>query len=127
MLETLSRLTFTLGRVIESFMRFVIDSHRGIENIGGRFFNGLLQFLEDAQDWIHHTFDSIKEYLACFFPALIGLVWSLIKLSLFYMPTIVCLTIYFCTNVSIKWVFAGLIWSLFMTGIGLTYGKRQPA
>lgn len=125
MLETLSRFTLMSGQALEALTQFMFDAARTLEELIGRFFQALLQFLQDAQQWAHDTFNRIQDYLTYFLPALASFAIALAKLSLFYLPTFVCLAVYFVTHTSFIWIGLGLFWFVFITGIGLTYGKRQ--
>lgn len=125
MLEPLNKVTLTLGQALDALTRFMVDAAKALEELVGQFFKALLQFLDDAQLWVHETFERIRDYLTHFLPALAYFAFALVKLSLFYLPTFACLVAYFALYPSIIWVLFGLLWFIFITGIGLTYGKRQ--
>ena len=125
MFETLSKFTLTLGQALEALTQWMFDAAQILEGIIGRFFRALLQFLEDAQQWAHDTFERIRDYLTYFLPAMASFILALAKLSLFYTPTFACLAMYFFFHPAFIWLVLGLFWFIFITGIGLAYGKRQ--
>lgn len=125
MFTTLNKFTATLGESLEALTHFMVDAAKAVEELVGQFFRALLQFLEDAQQWVHETFERIYDYLTHFLPALAYFAFALVKLSLFYIPTFACLVAHFAIYPSFIWIVLGLLWFIFITGIGLTYGKRQ--
>jgi hypothetical protein len=117
---------------LQKFLDGMVDSLRrfaaAVESIVSRFFSGLLRFLEDTYNWLINTARPIADYLARFFPALANVFFfALIKLSLFYVPSAAfcCWTIFF--DGSPIWAIVGIAWAVFITGIGLTYGKKSAS
>lgn len=117
--------------MLENLQRFLNDLVDGIERFGKTiesFFslllNGVLNFLESAYRWITDTIKRIREYLVRLFMALANLSVALFKLSLFYIPCLIFIAVYFFTR-SGGWIIAAVVWFLFITAIGLTYGRRE--
>jgi hypothetical protein len=86
-------------------------------------FKGLLLFTERAQRWVVETTIRVKEYLRTLGKVLGSLCLALLKLSLFYVPSLL-LVMFFGFKHWMPLLLA-LFWALFVTAIGLTYGKAD--
>ena len=115
-----------LQELLDALVAGIEAFARGVNEAVGRFFTGLVEFVESVYSWCVATIRRIKEYLVRFFTALGNLLWALFKLSLFYVPSILGIIVFWLGG---HWGFlvAAIAWGLFITGVGLTYGRKPPS
>jgi len=94
-----------------------------VERTATRLFSALVRFFEDAAAWLSRVARAIADYLKRLATALAKAAWALGKLSLFYLPTALCITIAIFGGGG-GWLVAGIVWMLFVTGIGLAYWRK---
>ncbi|MCI5142720.1 MAG: hypothetical protein D3909_13555 [Candidatus Electrothrix sp. ATG1] len=94
------------------------------QGLTASFFESILRFMKDAAHWYEDVSKRIREYLTRFFSALLRLFSALGKLSLFYIPSLILLFIGVVKNSSLAYIAAG-IWMLAISGIGLSYKRRE--
>ena len=109
-----------LENIVETLEKFA----GRIEFLVGKMFEGVLNFLESARDWAIRIARRIGDYLVRFFRVIVELLVALVKLSLFYIPSVIFILIGYVQGSS-GWYLAGVIWGLLVTGIGLTYSDRN--
>lgn len=100
-----------------------------IEDLVSRVLEAILEFLEDAARWFERVIKRIVEYAERFFPALGKLILAMLKLSLLYTPTLVCLLLaWFTASIgwAVGWVALGIIYAAFITLVGLSYRRSNP-
>jgi hypothetical protein len=114
-----------LQQFLENMVAALTRFANAVERVVSNFFQGLLCFLENTYNWLLNTAKRITDYLCRFFPALGNVIFALVKLSLFYVPSLVCAGVYFSVNNHIGWLIGGGTWALFITGVGLTYGNKK--
>jgi hypothetical protein len=110
-----------LNRLVDSIEQY----GRRLEEVVGSFFLAFVEFLEKTREWIVDVTTRLKNYLIRLTNAVAHLLWALLKLSLFYLPTIISIVVLFFYP---SWWLIGLaiVWFLFVTGIGLTGRLRVP-
>jgi len=110
-----------LEAMVEGMSRFA----QTLDSIVSRFFQGLVEFFERASRWIVETTIRIKNYLIRLADAIRRCLWALFKLALFYLPTIVSVVVFYFFPHQWGWLAFALFWFLFITGVGLTYGRNR--
>ncbi|MDC0833614.1 hypothetical protein POG22_11450 [Geitlerinema sp. CS-897] len=102
--------------MLESLLEFTQDmtnalknAQRTISEAANDFLIALLEFLRDARIWLSEVAVEIREYLTTLFSYLFDLGISLVKVSLFYIPSIATLIIYAAGN-SILWIVFASLW-----------------
>jgi hypothetical protein len=114
-----------IQQFLENMVTGLVRFSSAVEKIVSNFFHGLLKFLENTYNWLLNTAKRIADYLLRFFPALGNVLFALVKLCLFYVPSLICVVVYIAIHRHIGWPIAGGVWALFITGVGLTYGKNK--
>lgn len=115
----MSELQRFLDDMIVALTRFAGAVDRTVSQL----LSGLLRFLDAAYNWLAKIAERIANYLARFFPALANVLFALVKLALFYIPALLCFA-WYALGGGKGWVIIGMAWAVFITLIGLTYGKR---
>jgi hypothetical protein len=99
------------------------DTHRRLAEAVSDFLEALLEFINAAYIWLSEAATAIWNYLTTLFSQLIELGLALLKVGLFYIPSIAMFTIYISGS-SILWLFFAVIWFVLITAIALFYKKR---
>ncbi len=79
---------------LEAMMRGLSAFARSVGHVVSSFFHGLVEFVERMCRWIADTTVRIKNYLIRLAKALGQTIWALCKLSLFYVPALICLVVF---------------------------------
>ncbi len=115
-------------RAIQQFLEGMVAAlsrfAAAVESTTARLFAALLQFVEDVADWLLRVAKAIADYLRRFFTALVKVVFALGKLSLFYVPSVVCVLWSISFSGGAVAILVAIGWALFVTGIGLAYWKK---
>jgi hypothetical protein len=116
--------------MLESWLELIRDmvdalqnTHRKLAEAVSDFLEALLEFINAAYIWLSEAATAIWNYLTTLFTQLIELGFALLKVSLFYIPSIAMFTIYISGN-SVLWLFLAIIWFVLITSIALFYKKR---
>ena len=86
--------------------------------------SGLLELIEKTQQWLTATAKKIANYLITFIISLAKLFIALIKVGLFYIPSILFILLSIIYH-NIYILALGLFWSFFITLIAITYGNTN--
>lgn len=114
-----------IARGLEAMIEGVSRFAQTLDSIVSGFFHGLVEFLERASRWIVDTTIRIKNYLIRLIDAIGRCIWALFKLTLFYLPSILSLVVFYLFPHQWGWLAFALFWFLFITGVGLTYGRNR--
>jgi ABC-type proline/glycine betaine transport system permease subunit len=87
--------------------------------------SGLINAIERAYRWTVDITIRVKKYLIRLIDALVRCICALLKLILFYVPTIVCVIIFANYPNKWGWLIFAILWFLLITAVSLTYGKEK--
>lgn len=122
MILGLTRLATAVNRVSSRLLAGLLRFARTVERIVLQLLSGLLTILDATYKWLVSVARRIVEYLGELIPALWNVLTALLKLGLFYAPSILFIVVR--PGGTEGWAVA-LIWAGFITAIGLTYGSSE--
>lgn len=114
----------SLLEFIEDIVSALQDTHRRISEAIGDFLDALLAFISAAYVWLSEVATTIWDYLTTLFSGLLELGIALLKVSLFYIPSVVMFTIYLSTTSMFSLLIA-VAWFMMITSIALFYKKKR--
>ena len=67
----------------------------------------------------------MKNYLIRLFKAIWGFTVASFKLILFYVPSVMLIIVSYNSEWAAIWLVGAGLWFIFITAVGLTYGRRR--
>lgn len=110
---------------LENLIKALDDFRKGVSNWLSAFIKGIVELLERILNWLKGVVLAIFDYLVRFFRAIFELFFTLIKLSLFYVPALVMGAYYFAgaEKPHLIWLAGSIGWATIVTLAGLFYSS----
>lgn len=109
---------------LENLIAALAEFKRRLFNGFAAFVKGVVELLEALYNWFVEVVQAIWEYLVRFFVALVNLLWVLVQLFLFYVPSIgMGGYYYFVAGAHLGWLVGCIIWAIIVTLAGLFYRR----